>query len=177
MLDRLLAGNPDAGEIQTARGWVALMTGDFAKAHGLLNKAAEQPDERLMFGANFGTTLWKNRKLDWATAEFEARCRIFPSLTWAFVFRKGDAAKTYADPHPEFTAALVCRVLPDARLAPCLIFEATAQHPEQPWKGHALLGELIASACLRDRAKVWTALENLGVWLDGPMLLSSIFEE
>jgi len=68
-------------------------------------------------------------------------------------------------------------VPPDAKLGPWLIFEATAQHPEQPWKGHGLLGELIALACLRDVAKVGTAIENLGAWLDGPMPLASIFEE
>ena len=171
-LDRLVAENPYAGEVQTARGWVALMTGDLNKAHQLLNQAVEQPDGRVGAFAFAGYGLWKKPNLDWATAEFENRCRVAPSLPWAFMFREGDAAKTYAIPHPEFTATLVCRVLPDPRLAPWLVVQVVAEHPNQPWRGHAHLGELIASACLRDRSKLLVAVENLIVlWIGGPMPL------
>ena len=194
LLDSLLKANPAGGNVlcssdrpgepgrvidggaMTVRGWLALLTGDFAKAQSLLTQAAGAPDGLLQYGLWFGDNR-KNRDLDSTFAEFEARCRVAPSLPWAFIVLQGDAARCNAKPRREFIASLVCRLAPDPNQYPMLTFSVFADHPEQPWKVYAVLGELIASTCLLDRAQLVEALDNLRLWAEGPKSLVEDLKE
>ena len=173
-LDGLLKDHPDAGEVQASRGWVALLAGDFTRAHTLLSQATDHADGRLLFRAWGGSGIWANKEIEWASAEFEARCRAFPSLRWAFVVRPGSSTGGRLNP---FNLALVCRVLPDPSLAPCLVISAIEQPMDHPERGFATLGECIAAACLLDRSKLLAAAPSIASWARGPKSLAKAWQE
>ena len=118
LLEQVLHDNPDKAVVQTSRGWVALLMGDLAMAHRLLNEAAERDGGILMFHANLSQNLWSDPNADWAVAEFADRCRVAPTLPWAVIGRTDTAARRYAIPRPVPERGLRLAVRPGRQRRP-----------------------------------------------------------
>ena len=169
VLDQLLKEDPTDALVQAGRGWAFLLAGDLAAAHPLLRRSAGQVGGRLTVQINLAANPWAHfdADADWATAEFAARCRAAPALPWAVILRTGEAARRRAVPRPIASLAFVSRLVPDPGVGPSLVVQVNARYRDQPWRGVAVLGEFVAAAGLRDRAKVAGALHDLGGLLRG----------
>ncbi len=164
-LDSLLRQDPDDRLCQTARGWFALLGGDLQLAHTLLNQVSRAGTRRAHFDIYADSSFLTDPEYDAILTDFEARCRVAPYLPFALYFRTGAEARTKLLPRPMFHVALVCRFLRDPSLAPTVIAQFHAVHLDQPWRPAANLGEVIAAACLLDRARLRQAGTHLATWL------------
>ena len=176
LLDQLGRKYPDDPLVNAVWGWTAFLSGNLTAACDRFDFAAGHEGGRLMFHANLAADLGRDPNADWAVAEFERRCRVAPALPWAIVWRTDAAARHHAVPGAVFSLAVVSRLVPDPAVAPTLIVQLNASFEDQPWRGAAILGEFIAAAGLRDRAKLGDALGNLEAILRGHPTVADAIE-